>query len=273
MKKLNILILLPLFVFGTLASGWSIAKAETKSPGTMYQLSGAYEGYVKGSKENDLSYLLIYPVKEEGQLSGRVNVLLITGNRTVGQIFEAYRIDDFQMALLPVGLDPSGEYISPLPVDQPVAVLSLRNAEKGLRLEISPTSTGDAIGLQPYYFDRESSELSLGPSIPNGYYRDGGYWENNPENSVNASGSNSVQVLNVEAKTLGLSGVFRGTHERKNLIILRSQDFTPSANQFPSPKIKAFAVPIIADRGESLVLGLPTFNGKFSRIVILKKRN
>ncbi|MEQ1665221.1 MAG: hypothetical protein ABL927_07600 [Bdellovibrionales bacterium] len=247
-------------------AGWWGSTKRGDLPQTILALDGVFKGE---QKTEGTAYLLIYPMKEQWQPSGRANIFLLYGDKSIGQVFEGYMLGEYQMGLLPVGLDQTADFIEPK--SAPTATL-----------EIQPTKDGPIVVLKPYgastvvaktfEFDRMSDDLKLGPVLPNGFFSNESFSKSATDTVTSHPTTAESTSLNMNTPTIQLTGVFQTIFELTGLMVLRPQIISESMKQYGASQISGLAVSVIDDGRESLIVGLPNTNGSPAPVIFLRKK-
>lgn len=254
----------------TFAADWENTRSKDVLPSNILELAGVLKGNVIDGEKKDKAYLLIYPMEEQGQPSGRANVFLLYNEKKTGQVFEGYMIGNYRMALLPVGTDESGRFIEPKPT--PAAIVEIKTSRRGPTITISPADNNSKVMSLNMEFDRISDDLELGPALPKGHFQDGGAFRSGDQSVVSTISNSLSASLQIKADKVGLSGVFYTVFELTGLMVLRPEVISSSLNEYGSPEVKGLAVSVIDGGRESIIIGQANRTGGPSTVTLLKSK-
>ena len=253
---------LPL-VFATSAQAinWDRTKRRPDAiPDRIVELHGVFKG--EGKKDNKTAYILVYGILENNKPSGRFNIFLLSGRRTMGQVFEGEVVGSGRIALLPIKLTEDKSFLKT--VVPPAGLLELVYDSRGRKKLI--ISSRNSTLTQDYSFDKVSDDIQLGPTLPSGQYRD----RKNAFTAV-TNGSESANIRG-ESEELGIKGTFYTVFELAGLMVLRSETIDSSLNVYSEPQIAGLVVSIYDGRSEKIIMGKATATGEPTPVIMLRSR-
>jgi len=236
--------------------------AELRLPEDVLELQGAFKGVGTTSKE--VSHLLVYKIKEDGESSGRFSVFLLTSNKTKGQIFDAEWISGEAIGLIANGKSQNGRYLDPkLP---PAAILEKSlDLKYGQVLKINKQDNSSLL-VESYIFYRDSDDVKINQNPPLGLFAD-------KKNTVAVTnGYEGTMNVETQVPALGHQGKFVGVFELDGVVVLRKQVLDNNLLSFNEGEISGVLVSIVDGRKFSVVIGNIAADGRPTPVKLLNLR-